>query len=150
MRRKLFNLAAAVSLVLCVATVVLWVLSVFSPHWIGFSRPAQHAYHFEHDRWRVGIERGFVVFMVGGAEGMDKESEDWLKRIGTSQGYPLGWQTGSAMLNRPGFGSLGIAGPRRSSFRSATGGRIRIAEYGGFTGSGEMTATVVSAPKLAA
>jgi hypothetical protein len=107
-------------------------VSVLSPRWIGFARPAQHAYAFGHDRWRIGIDRGFIVLMVGGAEGVGKESEDWLKGAGTSQRYPLGWQTGSDLSDRP-IGSLGFAGPRRFGFRSQSGSYPRVAEYGSFT-----------------
>jgi hypothetical protein len=111
----------------------LWVVSIPSPYWIGYTRPTQHAYSFGHDRWRFGIDQGCVVLMIGGVEGLGKESEDWLHGVGTSQGYSVGWQIGSNISDKPGFGSMGFAGPRRFSFRSQTGHYPQIAEYGSFT-----------------
>src|SRR4051812_13124635 len=56
MRRRLFNLAAAVSLVLCAATVVLWVRGDSAPQ--SFPFPGW-------DGWIVVPARGAVMFVEG-------------------------------------------------------------------------------------
>jgi hypothetical protein len=59
-RRNLFNFAAALSLLLCVATVVLWVRSYHtwdSSHWNGPDRSKKT------DRYAVGIADGEVSFV---------------------------------------------------------------------------------------
>jgi hypothetical protein len=132
MRRKLFNLATALH-IFFVATLVLWACSVVSTTSLSLERPVKYPYGYAHDEWRVTIERGFVVLMAGGIECIDGQSEEWLKGFCTSEGHPLGWRIDFTASNKRGFDSLGIAGPRKHSFRSQNSGSTRTAQAGQFT-----------------
>jgi hypothetical protein len=91
--RLLSSLATILSLVLCVATIVLWARSMTAADMLSFSRSTQINGRYAREDFSILSATGFLVLIRARMAPVDDPSADWPRRLDQQTG--LAWSAGT-------------------------------------------------------